>query len=229
MSGKWEKTFEISVPAERVWEAVTNRETLQVLLSPPPGKGIRDGREGGAGIEVLEAVPLKKLRWTHEHDSMLEKAEFTIVFEDRETGSAITVTRFGFGEGEDADIFSKSNGLGWEHGFRDLVMYLETGHIVNRHYNGCSKSCFGMSYVETASGLEVCRVGEAGVAAEAGLQRGDRIVRLGGIPIYTRSDAWIVNSVYDPGTEVEVEFIRGRDLRHARGRTAPLEERLVGE
>jgi uncharacterized protein YndB with AHSA1/START domain len=229
MSQKWEKTFEIAVPVDRVWEAVTNRETLQVLLSPPPGQGIPTDHDGGTGIELLEAVPLEKLRWSQPAGDPPQRAEFTIVFESREVGCSIAVTRFGFGEGEDADIFSVSNGLGWEHGFRDLVMYLETGQMVKRHYNGCTRSCLGLSYVETAAGIQVCRVGEKGVGADAGLQRGDRIVRIAGVPIYTRADVWTTNGFHDPGTPVEVEFIRGRELLRATGRTAPLSERLVGE
>lgn len=229
MSRKWEKTFEIAVPVERVWEAVTNREQLLVLLSPPPEKQAELDYEPGDGMEVLEAVPLKKLRWSHERPGAPEKAEFTIAFESRETGSAITVTRFGFGEGEDADIFSVSNGLGWEHGIRDLILYLETGQMVKRHYDGCSLSCFGMSYVERPSGLEVRRVGEHGAAREAGLAPGDRIVRIGGAPIYTRSDAWLTNSIHPAGAEIAIEFIRGRELMTGSGHTEPVRERLVGE
>lgn len=228
MSRKWEKTFEIAVPVERVWEAVTNREELMVLLAPPPEKRAELGYEPGEGMEILESVPLKKIRWSQARGDQ-PKAEFTITFESRETGSAITVTRFGFGEGEDADIFSISNGLGWEHGFRDFVLYLETGQIVKRHYDGCTLSCLGMSYVETPGGIEVRRVGDQGAARDAGLERGDRLVRIGGIPVYTRSDVWLTNSVHPVGTEVEIEFIRGMELMTASGRTEALTERLVGE
>lgn len=227
-SRKWEKTFEISVPVERVWQAVTDRETLQVLLSPPADAAPPSGG-GMPRMEVLEAVPLKKLRWVQRRDGHPEKAEFTLVFEDRETGSAITVTRYGFGEGEDADIFSEAHRLGWEQGFRDLVLYLETGQIVKRHYDGCTRSCLGISYLETASGVQVRQVGKVGVGADAGLRRGDRIVRIDGVPVYTRADVWTTNGFHDPGTEIEVEFIRDRELLRARGRTAPISERLVGE
>ncbi len=229
MSHKWEKTFEISVPVERVWEAVTNRETLKVLLSPPEGEQAPVPYEAGEGMEVIEAVPLKKLRWSQERTGMAARAEFTLVFESRETGSAITVTRFGFGEGEDADIFNTSHRLGWEHGLRDLILYLETGQMVKRHWDGCTKSCLGVSYEETPAGVRVCKVGPTGVGADAGLQRGDRIVRIAGIPIYTRNDVWTTNAFHEAGDEVEVEFIRGRERLFAKGRTAPLTERLVGE
>ena len=229
MSTKWEKTFEIAVPVERVWEAVTNREELMVLLSPPPEKRGDLDYETGDGMEVLEAVPLKKLRWSQSRKGLPEKAEFTIAFESRENGSAITVTRFGFGEGEDADIFSVSNGLGMEHGFRDFILYLETGQMVKRHYDGCSLSSYGMSYVETPGGIEVRRVGEHGAARDAGLERGDRLVRIAGVPVYTRSDVWLTNSIHPVGAEVEIEFIRGKELLTASGRPLPVTERLVGE
>lgn len=229
MSGKWEKTFEIAVPVERVWETVTDPDELKRLLSPPPEEVAPGGYEHDAGMELLEAIPLEKLRWSQQRPGAPEKAEFTITFEHREKGCAITVTRFGFGEGEDADIFSDSNGLGVEHGYRDLVLYLETGVLVKRHYDGCTKSCLGMSYVETPGGIEVRRVGDTGVAREAGLQRGDRIVRIAGLPIYTRADVWLVNGMSQPGDVVEVEFLRGRELLHATGRAAPIAARLVGE
>ena len=161
MSGKWEKTFEITVPVARVWEAFTNPEELAVLLGPPPGEVQR--HEPGEGMEILEAVPLEKLRWRQSRADLPEACEFTVGFESRETGSAITVTRLGFGEGEEADIFSTSNGLGWEHGFRDMVLYLETGVSVKRHWDGCSLSSLGIAYIEKDGGLEVCRIGSTGV------------------------------------------------------------------
>ena len=178
-------------------------------------------------MEVLEAVPLKKLRWSQSRPA--GRCEFTVTFESIETGSALTVTRFGFGEGEDADIFSASHRLGWEHGFRDLVLYLETGQLVKRHWDGCTLSSLGISYRETNWGLQVCQVAEKGVGADAGLQRGDRLVRLANVPVYQRSDVWVLNSLHPAGTEIDVEFVRGKDLLHAKGRTIPVADRLLGE
>lgn len=223
---KWEKTFEIEVPVERVWEAMTTREELQVLFSAPEDRGLDDGMPT---LEVLEAVPLKKLRWIQSRTEPPQHAEFTVTFESKEIGSSVTVTRFGFGEGEDADIFSNSFGLGWLHGFRDMILYLETGQVVHRHYNGCSLSAMGMSYQETPAGIRVCEVGEKGLAADAGLERDDRIVRIGNTPVYTRSDVWVLNQVHPEGTMLDVEFIRGRELMHSKGRTVGLDARLFGE
>ena len=50
-------------------------------------------------------------------------------------------------------MFAKSNGLGWSDGISDRVFYLETGHVVRRHYASCSLSCTGMLYKEHDSRL----------------------------------------------------------------------------
>ena len=54
MSSEWRRVFEIAVPVERVWEAFTNREELNVLLGPPPGE--TTPHEPGAGMEILDAI-----------------------------------------------------------------------------------------------------------------------------------------------------------------------------
>jgi uncharacterized protein YndB with AHSA1/START domain len=228
MSGRWERTFEISVPVETAWQAFIDPEYRRKLFAPPPNAKLA-GRDPQEGMRVLEVEPMKRLRWAQENSDLPEKAEFTVVFESADTGSRITVTRCGFGEGEDADIFSRSNGLGWEHGFRDLILFLETGHLAKRHYDGCRLSSMGMMYVETESGLEVRRVAPESFGAEAGLERGDRLVRMGGASVYRRSDLWLVNELFEPGTELEVEFVRGRELLRGRGRLCPITERLIGE
>jgi hypothetical protein len=39
----------------------------------------------------------------------------------------------------------------------------------------------------------------------------------------------MVNGLLEPGTELEVEFVRGRELLRGRGRLSPMTDRLVGE
>ena len=229
MSRKWERSFEIAVPVERVWRAFTDPDEIRLLLGPPADAVDAPVHDPSETIRVIEAEPLRLLRWAQERPDLPEKAEFTVVFESREGGSRITVTRAGFGEDEVSEIFSESNGLGWEHGFMDLVLYLETGQHVNRHYDGCSLSSLGVMYAETDSGIEVRSVKPGCFGAEAGLERGDRLVRLGDAPVYTRSDIWQINERRAPGTELEVQFVRGRELMTGRGKLSPLQSRAVGE
>ena len=227
MSRKWQRSFEIAVPISDVWHAFTDPDYRAKLFAPPasaPGIERAESR-----FELLEAVPEKRLRWIQGRTNSPYKTEFSVVFESTDAGSRIHVTRFGFGEGEDADIFSESFGLGWLHGLHDLVMALETGQLVKRHYDGCLRSAAAMSYVERDWGLEVASVPEQGFAAEAGLQRGDRLVRLAGAAVYTRADLWVLNGLLEPGSTVEVEFIRGRECLRGRGRMSAIAARMPGE
>jgi uncharacterized protein YndB with AHSA1/START domain len=231
MSGKWQRTFEIAVPVERVWQAFTDPEELKRIYSPRPAADGTplDDDSPAPGTQVLEVVPLQKLRFAQDRDDLPEKAEFEIVFESTDNGSRIHVTRCGFGEGELTDIFSESNALGWGHGFMDLVLYLETGQLVKRHYYGAGRSRMGMAYADTDSGLIVRQVLDDGFAAEVGLSAGDKLVRIGGAAVYQRSDVWMINSLFEPGTELEVEYIRDAELRFGAGKLSTQEIWAVGE
>ena len=154
MSGKWQRTFEVSVPVERVWEMFTRTR-------PAPPAGARPDPNAAVKPQVLEVQPMKMLRWSAEGGELPERSEITVVFESTDTGSRFTVTRFGFGEGEDADVFSESNGLGWEGGLMDMVFELETGVAVNRHYYGAYDTCTGVMYARM-------RAGARGVESDAG-------------------------------------------------------------
>lgn len=226
MSGKWQRTFEIAAPVERVWKAFTDPEELRKIHAPRTGVA---GDEPAPGLRVLEAEPLKKLRFAQDREDLPEKSEFEVLFESAENGSRITVTRCGFGEGEIADIFSEANALGWAHGFMDLVLYIETGQLVKRHYYGAGPSRMGMSYAESDSGLVVHDVLDQSFAAEAGLAPGDRLVRIGGCAVYQRSDVWVINGLFEPGTELGVEYVRGHELRVGSGRLSTQEIWANGE
>jgi uncharacterized protein YndB with AHSA1/START domain len=225
MSGKWSRTFEVSVPVERVWRAFT--EEAEMLRRQP--EGAPPDPNTAVPLKVLDIQPLRLLRWEQEGGSLPERMEFTVTFESSDRGSRFTVTRCGFGESEDADVFSDANALGWECGFMDLVLYLETGHSVRRHFFGCNKSFTGVVFANRDWGVEVLRVTPGSFGAEAGLARGDRVVRMGGVPIYERRDVWCLLEEHDPGKEIEVEFIRGRDPMSGRGRLSPIALQAVGE
>jgi membrane-associated protease RseP (regulator of RpoE activity) len=210
MSGKWQRTFEVSVPVERVWEAFTR-------INPPPA-GARPDPNASVKPQIIEFQPMKLLRWSAEGGQLPERSEITVVFESTATGSRFTVTRFGFGEGEDADVFSESNGLGWEGGLMDIVFELETGVAVNRHYYGAYDACTGVMYAQRDWGLEVLKVLPGTFGAEAGLMRGDRLVRLDGAAVFSRANVWTLLEARAPGDNLSVEFVRGRALLRGSGR-----------
>jgi uncharacterized protein YndB with AHSA1/START domain len=226
MTGTWQRTFEVSAPVERVWRAFTEEQAD--LRAQPEQANARDPNAGVAP-KVLEVQPQKLLRWEMDGGTLPERFEFTVTFESTVTGSRFTVTRCGFGEGEDADVFSESNALGWELGFMDLVLYLETGQHVRRHYFGAAKSATGVTFATRDWGLEVLAVQPGSFGAEAGLTRGDRLVSMGRVPIFARSDVWLLLEEHAPGAKLDVEYIRGRDLRHGSGSLSPFFPRAVGE
>jgi uncharacterized protein YndB with AHSA1/START domain len=227
MSGSYRCSFQVAVPVERLWQAFTDPGERARLFAPP------EHANGPAGPhqsqKVLEVQPMELLKWSQEGEGLADRAEFTVLFEATDAGSRFTVIRDSFGEGEEADVFAESNGLGWSHGFRDLALYLETGQIVKRHDYGVSKSCTAMVYAERDWGVEVRRVGPGGFAAEAGLQPGDRLVRIGEVPIYTREDIWLLVTEHEAGREFSVEFIRDGQVLSGKGRLSALEMRMVGE
>ena len=112
MSTEWQRKFEISVPVERVWGAVTNPAELGVLMSPPEDPvTVQPQSPALSKLTVIESKENELLRWSMDNEENETVAEFTMVFESTETGSRISVTRYGFGEDEESDI---SHGLtGW--------------------------------------------------------------------------------------------------------------------
>jgi uncharacterized protein YndB with AHSA1/START domain len=230
MSTEWHRKFEISVPVERVWSAVTNPDELGVLMSPPENPvTVQPQSTALSRINVLQATENELLRWSMENEEKEVVAEFTMVFESTETGSRISVTRFGFGEDEESDIFSEAHTLSWSQAMRDLVLYLETGHIARRHYNGCFRSAMGVMYKETDFGPEVRGVDPGSFGEQAGLERGDRIVRLADNAVFNRADIWQQIGMREPGSEITVEFIRDRELMSSGGKLISAKLRAIGE
>ena len=231
MSTEWRRVFEISVPVERVWSAVINPEELGKLMSPPenPVTVQPQARHSLSRLNVHEAKENERLRWSMENEDKEAVAEFTMVFESTETGSRISVTRFGFGEGEEADIFSEAHTLGWSQGFMDLILYLETGHMMHRHYDGCAMSALGVMYKQAQFGLEVRGINAGSFGEQAGLEIGDRLVRLANNAGYTRADIWQQIGMREPGSEITVEFIRDRELMTSSGKLISATLRAMGE
>ena len=230
MSTEWHRKFEVSAPVERVWAAFVNPEERGVLWSPPENPvtvPVQPTRL--AEMKVLEAKENELVRWSYEDEAASTVAEFTVVFESTQTGSRISVTRFGFGEDEESDIFSAAHQLGTEQGFRDFVLYLETGLMARRHYNGCFASALGVMYKEADYGIEVRTVNVGSFGEQAGLERGDRILRLAGTPVFTRADVWQQIGLREAGSEISVEFLRARELMTSSGKLISATQRAVGE
>lgn len=232
MTSKWERTFFVAVPVERAWAAFTDPEERRALSNAGMGPdGVVDRQRAERpydGVRVVETERHRRLNWVQERGDLPESCEFTVVFESQDNGTRIMVTRAGFGEGEDASVFSEANALGWERGFMDVIAYLQTGRVVGRHRE-YARSSTGLVYIETDAGLEVLRAAPGSFGESAGLARGDLLLRMAGVGLYQRSDLWALQDLLAAGTEVEVQFARGREiLTRCAQLSAPL-ERAVGE
>jgi len=230
MSREWKRKFDIGVPVERVWAAVVDPAELGALTGPPPNPvTVQPQSPALSRMNVLEAKEHELLRWSLSNEEEEVVAEFTMVFESTETGSRVSVTRCGFGEDEQSDIFGDAHTLGFCHGMIDFVLYLETGLMAKRHYNGCFRSALGVMYKQADFGLEVRGVDAGGFGDQAGLAVGDRIVRLADNAVYSRADVWQQIGMREPGSEITVEFVRGRELLSSSGKLISATQRAIGE
>jgi putative serine protease PepD len=67
-------------------------------------------------------------------------------------------------------------------------------------------------------GLRVAEVSPGGFAEAAGLRPGDLLVRIAAGPVFGLSDVGFVERAYEPGTELDVEYVRGDSLLRGRAR-----------
>lgn len=223
MNVVWQRTFEFSTSVEKVYAGYL--EMQGTPAAPPVGTRFELNDAARSQIEITESIPNERLVWTQTQGT--ERAEMTLSFESTETGARITVTRSGFGEGEEFEAFRQSNPLGWAESMRDLAVYLETGVAERRHLQ--EKSATGVVLLETEAGLKVVRVREGSLGAEVGLEPGDILVSINGAALYERSEMWMLTRLYEPGTPVEIRYARDGEVRVGDGRMSPVEMAVTGE
>jgi uncharacterized protein YndB with AHSA1/START domain len=211
---EFRKTFSVSVPIERAWSAFTEPAELATwygaeveAFEPRPG-GRAAFRMGEAQVEgiVEEAEFGRTLRWTEGPGLLPGTTEITVVFEATETGTRITLTHAGFGDGEDWLGELDGHAHGWSHTLADLALYLETGLVARRAF--AWRARLGVVPVDSTAGVRMGRVLDGGAADRAGLRAGDLVVRLAGTPVFDISDLWMFLAAHLPGESVDVEYAR---------------------
>jgi uncharacterized protein YndB with AHSA1/START domain len=226
MGTTYERTFTVAVPVAKAWAAFTEPRGREAWMSPPgrdpiehpdveyPAPGF-----GKAELKVGSVEEGRRLRWSQRATMPSGSSAWvdtTVTFEATVNGTRLTITRSGFGDSDDWELFAQSTGLGWDDSLIDLVAYLEMGVNVSRHFSG--RSSIGASMRETAAGIWITRVVSGGFAAEAGLKEGDLLVSIGGAGIYRRSDVWLLQREHGPGEEMEATYVREGALRRGTGR-----------
>ncbi|MPZ99280.1 MAG: hypothetical protein GEU80_08055 [Dehalococcoidia bacterium] len=193
---QWERTFEFSVPVSNAWEAFNDHSEPTGWNNVFVGDPYRGG--GTVAVELLESEPEQLLRWAETEGE--DRVEMAVTFEETATGSRITITRSGFGEGDDWVVRHSGRLLGWEHVMRDFAAYVEHGVRLARLIR--PRSAYGMAGIDRSGGFQVLSVVDGGFAAEAGLIPGDVVVSLAGVAVYGRHDLWQLQSLFEPGDGV---------------------------
>jgi membrane-associated protease RseP (regulator of RpoE activity) len=219
----WSKTFSLAFAPERVWDAYFAHDGLDG--PPDPGASVTLPDAAGTVVDVTAVEPASRIAWTETAGDAT--CEMAVVFEAVGTGTRLTVTRYGFGEGADFEVYRTSHELGWTEHIADLALYLHTGVSKRRHL--AERCATGVVFADGDGGLEVVRATEGSLGTEAGLLPGDVLVEVDGAAVYSRSDLWLLTRLYEPGREVTVGFARGGTLRCGTGHTVPASRAVVGE
>jgi uncharacterized protein YndB with AHSA1/START domain len=229
VTGMYERTFVLSVPVERAWQAFTDPREREQWMVPPgrdplehPDQPLIEGFQlSQLQVGVIEEH--ERLSWSqsHEIDGDVRWIETTVVFEASASATRITITRSGFGDSDQWRLFAESTSLGWDESIADLIAYIETGVRADRHYssqNPAPKGSLGAQMRETPAGVRITYVVPGGFAEEAGMQAGDLLLRLAAASVFRRSDVWCVERVLKPGQELDAEYVRDGKLLIGRGR-----------
>lgn len=216
-----ERTFAVSVPVERAWQAMTDPAQLAQWFFAPVGDGDTpvgfDLYGSVAEIDVLEVDALRRFRYS-ETGGPVPKidgyAEVTVTFEDLGSGTRITITRSGFGDGPDWDGALESVGRGLEESIADFVLYVETGVALPRH--PAHRSGSGIVGSDAPAGLRVHRVEGDSFGSRLGLEPGDLLVELGGGALFGNRELLFFMREHAPGEQIDATWVR--DGQVCRGR-----------
>jgi hypothetical protein len=210
MDDRFEATFGVEVSPDDAWAALTGAvPTGPGALEPAPGRKWMPAFE--AYGEVLEIVPGRVLR-VRKETQPCKDTEIAVILEATETGTQVTVVQSGFGAFFEAALEALT--IGWEEIVADLALFLERGVRAARHLSPWA--AIGCDVSRAAPGLVVGRAYPSGFAERAGLQSGDILVRVGGAPVSNRRQLETLLRLFRTGEDLEVTFVRGRELCTAR-------------
>jgi uncharacterized protein YndB with AHSA1/START domain len=220
---RYEKTFALSVPVDKAWEAFTDPSLIEVWLTGTVEKAdVRPGGQiawaadeyGQMVWDIIDVEPGRRLTYREAAGILPVATEVTVIFEEVEAGTRLTVTQSGFGEGVDWQAQIDSVGLGWVQTLAALDLYLRTGVRLDRFFT--FRSDLGFHADDVLAGPLVRTVSDGSFAARAGVEPGDIVVRLGDAPVFGRSDLWLFTREHDAGEQVEIAYARDGEVRVGR-------------
>lgn len=213
-----ERSFEVPVPVERAWRAMTDPEELCRWYFPVRA----DARSGSLRTEiqgrerpteVLELEPLRRFR-TRTTLSGREgfgvvpgTREMEVTFEPTDAGTRIRVVHSGWQDGPDDERDRRATEHGSGETLADLILYLRTGVPFPRHHRG-EKSDLGIAALEVPGGPEVRAVQPGSFADRVGLEPGDLLVELDGAGIFGLAELALFTKLRAPGEKARARWVR---------------------
>jgi uncharacterized protein YndB with AHSA1/START domain len=210
MSTVYERTIVVAAPVGKAWEAFVDDREREAWM----GVGRPDDVFEASEVKIGSVERNRLVSWSQCQAGLSGWYETAARFEEVAGGTRITVVRSGFGETEDWAHYAESTSHGWDEMLADLALYLETGVRGARHFP--FRSGIGATTLGSAAGLRVTHVVPGGFADHAGLRTGDVLVRLSGATILGIADVAVLVREHAPGTELEVEYVRGGEVLRGR-------------
>jgi uncharacterized protein YndB with AHSA1/START domain len=226
----YERTFSVSVPVARAWQAFTEPAELEVWLTnrfetADDAEGFTAASPGGqVGFEVVEAVAEERLRYRQWAGSPDAGIDVTVTFESTAGGTRITMTQAGFGG--PSILHSDPVHHGMDETLADLVLYLEHGVRFARHRDLVARSMLLADLHPAAGAVEIGTVPPDSGAGATGLQPGDLVLQLGAGAVFDLSDISFFCREHEPGETVDIVWARGGTVHRGRLRLDARETRV---
>jgi hypothetical protein len=210
----FEATFVVSTPRAEAWKRLVEARPAADWLTPP-GDGQWWVPAVESAADELEVVPERLLR-VRKASFPCKGTEIVVTMQDADTGTRITFAQFGF----EPDFDERRPWLesGWWSIRADLYLYFEQGVIGARHLRPWGG--IGCDVAETPAGLAVTDVQPGACADQAGVEKGDLLLTIGGAPAITVRDlSVLVRGPVCNGAEVKLRYVRGAEILSGTGTT----------
>lgn len=219
----------VNVPAADVYRAFTNSSALREWLAdvattnPKPNGRFyiawNDGYYASGHFTTLEKDRAVGFTWNGRGDPAATEVEVT--FRPAEDGTHVMVEHCGLGDGEAWQTLSAAFSRAWPMSLENLASVLETGEdlrFTKRPMLGVFVSDFSAEIaarigVPVNKGVRLDGVVEGMGAAAAGLQAGDVVVSVAGLPVRDFPSLQNALAAFRAGDTVEVVFYRGAEQR----------------
>lgn len=217
-----ERSFEVPVPVERAWNAMTDPVELNRWYFPfqadADGEVVRTEIQGGA--RESRVIGAERLRFFHTRTELSGREGFAVApgtremhvsFKPTEQGTRITVVHSGWPDTPEGERDRRATAHGSSETISDLILYLCTGVPFPRHHRG-ERCDLGIAALDLPGGLEVRAVEPGSFADRLGLEVGDFLVELDGAGVFGFGDVSFFMKLRRAGEKAEARWLRNGEV-----------------